>query len=226
MSSLKVYKMDGEETGDIALDDSLLVNERGEQAVRDAVVAELAKRRRGTASTLTKGEVAGSNKKPWRQKGTGRARAGYRQSPLWRGGSVVFGPRPREFGGKVNRKAAQLAFKRALSDSIAGGQVKVLDSLELENGRTKGFVALLKSLDVSGPALFVVEGSNPNAERASRNIRDVEMARADSLSVYQLVRYPAIVATRGALEILKQRLGGAKPAPESRNEGVNGEETA
>ena len=108
MSAIKLFKSTGEPGGDVALDDALLVLDRGAQAVKDVVVATRNARRAGTASTLSKGEVAGSNKKPWKQKGTGRARAGLRQSPVWRGGAVAFGPRPRSFASKINRKVMQL----------------------------------------------------------------------------------------------------------------------
>jgi large subunit ribosomal protein L4 len=115
MSKLTIYNMQGAAVGDMDVDAGLLVLKKGTQAVHDVIVNGLARGRAGTASTLAKGEVAGSNKKPWRQKGTGRARAGYRQSPVWRGGGVAFGPHPRRYGGKVNRKVAKLAFQRAFS---------------------------------------------------------------------------------------------------------------
>ena len=117
MSKINVYNAKGEATGEVEIADERLVLDRGGQAVKDVVTATLNARRAGTASTLGKGEVAGSNRKPWRQKGTGRARAGLRQSPVWRGGGVAMGPKPRDYGVKVNRKVAQLAFRHALSDA-------------------------------------------------------------------------------------------------------------
>ena len=206
MSKLKIYDAKGTEVGDYEVADNLLVLERGTQAVRDAVVAHLAGVRAGTASTLRKGEVAGSNKKPWRQKGTGRARAGYRQSPVWRGGGVAFGPHPRSFELKLNKKVNQLAFRRAISDRIAAGEVKVVDSLELPEAKTKAFASLMKALGISKPALFIVGKVGRNVVMASRNIEDVEGVRASDVNVYQILRYPAIVADRAGMEQVKARL--------------------
>jgi large subunit ribosomal protein L4 len=214
MSKLKVYDMKGAAVGDHEMADSLLELGKGGQAAHDAVVAYRAGRRAGTASTLSKGEVAGSNAKPWRQKGTGRARAGYRQSPVWRGGAVAFGPRPRSYEKKVNRKAARLAFKRAFSERVAAGQVKVLDQFDLAEPKTKAFASVLKSLDVAGPVLFVVETIDKKLALASRNIPDVEVVRAKDVNVYQLARYPLIVVCREGLGTLEERLGAPKRQPD------------
>jgi len=214
MSKLKMYDRDGAALGDFDFADDLLLLDRGTQAVHDAVVTTRAARRRGTASTLTKGEVAGSNKKPWRQKGTGRARAGYRQSPVWRGGAVAFGPRPRSYAVKINRKVARLAFRRAFSEKVAAGAVRVLDELTLPEAKTKLFVALLKSLEIAGPALFVVDRLEPNVTRAARNIPGVEIARACDLNVYQVLRYSPIIVTSAGMEVLSGRLAGKKEVAE------------
>jgi len=207
VSKLKVYDAKGSAVGDCEVADELLVLDKGEQAVHDAVVACLAHQRAGTASTLRKGEVAGSNKKPWRQKGTGRARAGYRQSPVWRGGAVAFGPHPRKYGGKLNRKVARLAFSRALSEKIRDGAVKVLESLELEEAKTRGFLALMKSLEITGPALVVSGKVQRNLALAARNVPNAEVIPASVVNVYQVLRYPLIVVDREGMDILKRRLG-------------------
>lgn len=206
MSKLNVYDMKGASVGDYDVADTLLVLDRGEAAVHEAVVALTAGRRAGTAATKSKGMVAGSNKKPWRQKGTGRARAGYRQSPVWRGGGVAFGPHPRRYDKKLNAKVARLAFRRALSDKVAGGAVKVVDALELEAAKTRQVVAVLSALGVQGPALLAVERVDATLALAARNLPRVEVACARDLNVYQLLRYPVVVATRSAMEILKGRL--------------------
>ena len=206
MSTLKVYDMTGRELDGVVVSDELLAEGKGAQAVHDAVVGELAHRRAGTASSLNKGEVSGSGKKPWRQKGTGRARAGYRQSPVWRGGAAAFGPRPRKYGGKINRKVARLALRRAFGDKLAAGEVRVLDQLAIEAPRTKVFAGLLKSLGVTGPVLFVVEAVERNAALACRNIPTVDMVKASDVSVYQLLRFPTVVITRTALGELESRL--------------------
>jgi len=206
MSTLKVYDMKGVAVGDCEIADGLMLLDRGSQAVRDTVVAYLAGLRRGTASTLRKGEVAGSNKKPWKQKGTGRARAGYRQSPIWRGGGVAFGPHPRSFAKKLNKKVGRLAFRRAFSEKVAAGEVRVVDTLDMEEAKTKAFAALMKAMGVGGPALFVVDKVERNVVQASRNIGNVEVVRASDVNVYQLLRYPTVVVNRAGLEQMKARM--------------------
>jgi len=208
MSKLNVYDMKGASVGDYEVADGLLVLNKGEQAVHEVVLALLAGRRAGTASTKCKGEVAGSNKKPWRQKGTGRARAGYRQSPVWRGGGTAFGPKPRSYAKKVNRKVAHVAFQRAWSDRVAEGAVKVVDGLSLPEAKTRLFAALLKALGVKGPALVVVESVDPVLSLAARNVPRVEIVCARDVNVYQLTRYPVVVASRGAMEAMRVRLEG------------------
>ena len=204
-----VYGMDGKQTGEVEVPDVLLENDKGTQAVHDAVVATMARRRAGTASTLAKGEVAGSNRKPWRQKGTGRARAGLRQSPVWRGGSVAFGPRPRKYTAKVNKKVARLAFRRALSAKITAGEVKVLDGVSIEEPKTRLFAQLLRSLDVGKKALFVLDAVSPAVALAARNLPGVRVMRAVDVSVHDLLRYPAVVVDRPGMDRLAARLGGS-----------------
>jgi large subunit ribosomal protein L4 len=208
MSKLQVYNMSGAAEGEMELPDDLLELKKGSQAVHDVVVAMLAGRRSGNASTLTKGEVAGSNKKPWRQKGTGRARAGLRQSPVWRGGGVAFGPHPRSYEQKVNRKVARLAFRRAFSEKVAGNQVRVIEELVVAEPKTKVFRALMKALNVDRPTLFVVDKVERNAVLACRNIPGVEMVAAADVNTYQLLRHPVVVVTKAGLDRIRTRLGG------------------
>src|SRR5262247_3856848 len=145
---LAVKDIKGQSQGELEVKFALIENGKGTQAVHDTVVAYLANQRMGTACTKTVGEVAGTNKKPWRQKGTGRARAGSFQSPLWRGGGVVFGPKPRDFGKKVNARTKQLALRKALSERLKAGDVVVVDELKLESPKTKEFVGLISALDL------------------------------------------------------------------------------
>lgn len=208
MSKLKIYDMQGQEQGDTEIADDILAAGKGGQAVRDSVVGELAHRRGGTASSLRKGEVAGSGAKPWKQKGLGRARAGYRQSPVWRGGGVAFGPHPRKYGGKINRKVARLAFRRAFGDKLQAGDVTVIEALSVEKPRTRDIVAMLKALDVKGRALFLVDSFDVNAALSVRNIPKVTMAKASDVSVYELMRQGRIVITKAGLDVLKRRLNG------------------
>lgn len=207
MATIKMYGRDGRDSGEVEVADDMLILDRGEQAVRDAVVARNASLRAGTASTLRKGEVAGSNKKPWKQKGTGRARAGYRQSPMWRGGGVAFGPHPRDFSIKVNKKVVRLAFRRALSERIAAGAVKLVEDLSLAAPKTKELRGVLEALGAPS-ALIVVPAWDDNLLLSARNLQGVEVTTARNCSVYQVLRYPAIVMTRAAWEELKPRFSG------------------
>jgi len=214
MSKLKVYDMSGASVAEMDVADSLLVSGKGEAVVHDAVVTALNAKRAGTASTLSKGEVRGSNRKPWRQKGTGRARAGYRQSPIWRGGAVAFGPHPRSYRHKMNKKSARLAFRRAITQKITAGEVRVLDELVFTEAKTRLFASLVKALEIAGPALFVVEKIDSNVAKASRNIPNIEVVRASDVNVHQLLRYPAVVVTRSGMLDIERRLGKKSEAPE------------
>ena len=206
MSKIAVYDMTGAEQGHVEVSDKLLALKGGEQAVHDAVVAHLAKKRGGNASTLRKGEVAGSNRKPWRQKGTGRARAGYRRSPIWKGGGVAFGPHPRSYEKKLSRNERRLAFARALSDKIAGGAVKVVEKIEMPEPKTRRMVELLKALKAEGSAIIVLEKNDANVVRAARNIPGVEVVTADSLDTYRVLKSQTVIAARGAFDRLSERL--------------------
>jgi large subunit ribosomal protein L4 len=214
---LTIKNSQGKEAGSLDLSFQPVEAGKGSQAVHDAVVAYMAAQRSGTASTKTMGEVNGSGKKPWRQKGTGRARAGSFASPLWRGGGVVHGPKPRDFSKKVTRKTRQLALRKALTERLNAGDVTVLEEIKLDSPKTKGFVGILSSLNVSGTTLVVAENGNENLARASRNVEGVELANPQSLNTYQLLRYKNVVFTRGAIEALDARLkveGVEESAPE------------
>ena len=207
MATIKMYGRDGRDSGEVEVADDMLILDRGEQSVRDAIVARNASLRAGTASTLRKGEVAGSNKKPWKQKGTGRARAGLRQSPVWRGGGVAFGPHPRDFSIKVNKKVVRLAFRRALSERIAAGAVKLVEDLSLAAPKTKELRGVLEALGAPS-ALIVVPAWDDNLLLSARNLQGVEVTTVRNCSVYQVLRYPSIVMTRAAWEELKPRFSG------------------
>ncbi|HDL77921.1 MAG TPA: 50S ribosomal protein L4 [Lentisphaerae bacterium] len=206
MYSIPIHNTTGAKSGEYRLEDSLVELRRGEQAVHDAVVAYLANRRRGTASTLTKGEVSGSNRKPWRQKGTGRARAGYRQSPLWRGGGVVFGPKPRDYRWKLPRKVRKLALRRAFSERVAAGEVLLLEELRIAEPKTRLFYELLKKLSLEQGALFIVDRVDHNLFLASRNVPGVAVVAAKDVNTYQMLRYRRVVITTAGMQVLKERL--------------------
>src|SRR5512138_2958243 len=153
---LTIKDTKGNNQGELEVKFPIIEDGKGSQAVHDTVVAYQAAQRMGTANTKTMGEVAGTGKKPWRQKGTGRARAGSFASPLWRGGGVVFGPKPRDFGKKVTKSTRQLALRKALSERLKAGDVVVLDEVTLSSPKTKGFVAILSALKLDGSSILLV----------------------------------------------------------------------
>jgi len=203
---LTVKDNQGQDQGELEVKLQLIENQRGTQAVHDTVVAHMANQRMGTACTKTVGEVAGSNKKPWRQKGTGRARAGSFQSPLWVGGGVVFGPRPRDFGKKVNRKTRQLSLLKALSERIKANDVLVIDDIKLASPKTKTMVALLDNLKISGTVLIVLEAIDNNVILASRNIPCVDVVTGEEVNTYQVLKSDKLIFTRSSFAKVEARL--------------------
>jgi len=206
MSKVPLKNVKGDSVGDYEVADNLLVLDRGDHVVHEAVVAYQANQRAGTASTLSKSEVNGSGKKPWKQKGLGRARAGYKQSNVWRGGYAAHGPQPRSYNKSLTKKAAKLAFRRALSAKIDQGDVTVIDELSLAAPKTKEFAGVLKNLGLDRGALFIVDETNENLLLASRNIQRVEVATAKLVNTYQVLRYKNVIVTKAGMEALEQRL--------------------
>ncbi len=203
---IAIKDLKGNKQGDLEVKFPLVEGGKGTQAVHDTVVAHHAAQRMGTASTKTMGEVAGSGKKPWRQKGTGRARAGSFASPLWRGGGVVFGPKPRDFSRKLSRKTRQLALRKALSERLKAGDVVVVDELKLDSSKTKEFTGVLSALELKGSALFVAHETDRNLVLASRNVPNVALTTSDALNTYDVLRPDKLVFTRGAFERVEARL--------------------
>jgi large subunit ribosomal protein L4 len=160
----------------------------------------------GTACTKNVGEVSGSNKKPWKQKGTGRARAGSHQSPLWVGGGVVFGPKPRDFRKKVSKKTRALSLRKALSERLKAGDVVLVDELKLASPKTKDFVSLMSTLELTGTTLVVSTGMDKNLTLASRNIENVSLTTSDSLNTYDILRPDKLLFTKSAFEKVEARL--------------------
>src|SRR6516164_6109204 len=177
---ISIKNIKGKSQGELEVKFELVEGGRGTQAVHDTVVAYRAAQRMGTACTKNVGEVAGTNKKPWRQKGTGRARAGSFQSPLWVGGGVVFGPKPRDFGKRVSRKTKALALRKALSERLRAGDVVLVNELKLDSPKTKDFVSLLSALELKGSALIVAQTPDKNLSLASRNVPNVALTTSDS----------------------------------------------
>jgi len=185
----------------------LIENGIGTQALHETVVAYRANRRAGTHSTLTKATVAGSGKKPWRQKGTGNARAGYRSSPVWSGGGVAFGPHPRDYSKKTNKTVKQLALRKAISSRVNAGEVFLIDPISLAKPKTRDLVAKFKDeLDKKSSALLVIEAPDQNVYLASRNHPRFETTTGDLVNAEQLLRHDRIFITDGALGKLSARL--------------------
>jgi len=203
---LIVKDINGSQQGELDVTFPLVEGQRGTQAVHDTIVAYRANQRMGTACTKTVGEVSGSNKKPWRQKGTGRARAGSHQSPLWAGGGVVFGPRPRDFAKKVNVKTRQLALRKALTERLKAGDVQVVSDFKLDSPKTRAFASVLAALGSDGTALVVDATIDRNLMLAARNLNQVELTTADFLNTYQVLRPNKLFFTRSAFEKLEARL--------------------
>lgn len=206
MSKIPLKNIKGDNIGNYEVEEDLLVLDKGEQAVHEAVVAYQANQRAGTACTLTKSFVSGSNKKPWKQKGLGRARAGYKQSPVWRGGAVAHGPQPRDYSKKLTKKTAKLAFRRAFSAKVNQGELTVIDELSVSAPKTKEFAAVMKKLGLDRGALFIVDETSENLLLAARNIPQVEVSTAKLVNTYQILRHKNVIVTKAGMEAVKQRL--------------------
>ncbi|HYE31689.1 MAG TPA: 50S ribosomal protein L4 [Methylomirabilota bacterium] len=205
---LTVKKLDGGTAGELDVTFPLVEAEKGNQAVHDVIVAYQAAQRSGTHSTKTMGEVAGSGKKPWRQKGTGRARAGSFASPLWRGGGVVFGPKPRDYTKKVSKTTKQLALRKAVTERLNAGDITIVDDIKLAAPKTKEFVNVLGKLDLTETKsiLVVAPASDRSLVLAVGNVPYADVTTASDFNTYQALRFDKIVFTRDAFQKLNERL--------------------
>lgn len=203
---LDIFDMSGAVVGNYELPEAAIELEKGKQAVHDTVVAFLAEQRAGTACTKTRAEVRGGGAKPFRQKGTGRARAGSNRSPIWTGGGVTFGPKPRSYDKKVNAKVKTLAMRRAFSERIQEGSVLVVDKFELQDHKTQSAVAVFKNLKVDGSALLTVPDYEESVVCATNNLADVVLRKVTSVNVYEMLRFGKIVFTKEALDEFIKRI--------------------
>lgn len=201
MANVKMFNMSGSEVGTIDLNDSIFAVEVNTHVMHQAVVQYLANQRQGTQSALTRAEVRGGGRKPWRQKGTGRARQGSIRSPQWTGGGVVFAPKPRDYSFKLNKKVKRLALKSALTTKVNDGKLVVLDELTV-NPKTKEMAAVLNNLNTV-KALLVVEDNN-NAVIAARNIPTVKTASVSTINVYDILKYDSLVVTKSVVEKIQE----------------------
>jgi large subunit ribosomal protein L4 len=203
MANVSVYNMEGKAVGSIELNDDIFGVEINEHLVHLAVVQQLANKRQGTQSAKTRAEVSGGGRKPWRQKGTGHARQGSTRSPQWKGGGVVFAPKPREYSFKLNKKEKRIALKSALTSRIAAQKIYVLDELSLGEVKTKKMAAVLDSLKVN-KALVVIGEKNDNVILSARNIPSVRTALPNTINVYDILKYDTLVLTKDAVAKIEE----------------------
>ena len=198
MSKVSVYNMKGETVGDIELKDEIFGVEVNEGLIHKSVVAQLANKRQGTQSAKTRSDVSGGGKKPWRQKGTGHARQGSIRAPQWTGGGVVFAPKPRDYEVKMNKKE-----KSALTSKVQDEKIFVIDELKVDEIKTKTMVAFLKSLDLN-KALIVLNDNDQNVICSARNIQNVKTALTNTINVFDILKYDALVLDKAALETIEE----------------------
>jgi len=205
MSTVNIVNTKNERVGEIELNDVVFNREVKEYILHEVVRMQRAARRSGNASTKTRVEVRGGGRKPWRQKGTGRARAGTRNSPLWRGGGVAFGPKPRDYSFKVNRKVKRQAVAMALSARFQEGNLIVLDEFTMERIKTKDFIGVMDVLDVDN-GLIVTDDATENLTKSSRNVNGYKVMSSEGLNVYDILLHKKVVLVQPVIESLEKRL--------------------
>lgn len=205
MSTVNIVNTKNERVGEIELNDGVFNREVKEHILHEVVRMQRAARREGNACTKTRIEVSGGGRKPWRQKGTGRARAGSRTSPLWRGGGVAFGPKPRDYSFKLNRKVKQQAVAMAISARFQEGNLIVVDDFSLEKIKTKDFVGVMNVLDV-GNGLIVVDNASENLTKSSSNVNGYKVLSSEGLNVYDILLHKKLILVQPVIESLEKRL--------------------
>lgn len=205
MSTVNVMNTKNESVGQVELNDAVFNLEVKEYILHDVVRMQRAARRAGTACTKTRVEVSGGGAKPWRQKGTGRARSGSRTSPVWRGGGVVFGPKPRDYSFKLNKKVKKQAVAMAMSARLQEENLIVLDDFSMENIKTKDFVGIMKTLNVEN-GLIVIDGDAENLKLSSRNVNGFKVLPSEGLNVYDILLHKKLVLVKPVIETLEKRL--------------------
>lgn len=204
MPKVNVCNILGEQTDEIDLKDDIFDVEVSETAMHEMVKNRLANRRQGTQSTKTRTEVRGGGRKPWRQKGTGRARQGSIRSPQWKGGGVTFAPKPRDYSYKVPKKVRRLAMKSALTSKVLNNEIIVLDELSLEEPKTKEIIKILDNIKANKKALIVMDETNENLIKSIRNIPNVDITIANTLNVYDILKYDSFIITKDAVRKVEE----------------------
>ncbi len=203
MANVPVYKINGTANGTMEVSDDVFAVEINEGVVHLAVVQYLANQRQGTKGTKTRSEVRGGGRKPWRQKGTGRARQGSIRSPQWTGGGVVFAPKSRDYSFKVNKKVKRLALKSVLTDKVVEEKLMVLEDLAFDNIKTKNMVEVVNNLKLE-KALFVLDNNDQNVVLSARNIKGIKTADVSTINTYDILKYDTLVVTKSAIEKIQE----------------------
>ena len=205
MALLKVYDIDKNEVSEIEVSDDVFAVPVNDSVIYEVVKMQLANRRQGSASTKTRSEVRGGGKRPWRQKGTGRARAGTTRSPIWRKGGIVFGPKPRDYSYKVPKKVRRSALRSALSMKMKNEEIIVLRDIPMVEIKTKSFQEILNRFELKS-ALIVLDKANDILDKSSRNIRDVKMMRSEGINVFDLMKYRNLVLMEPSVKLIERAL--------------------
>ena len=203
MANVSVFDMQGKEVGKMDLNDAVFGAEINEHLLHLAVVAQLANKRQGTQKALTRAEVSGGGRKPWRQKGTGHARQGSIRAPQWKGGGVVFAPVPRDYTTTMNKKEKRAALKSALTNAVQENKLIVVDEIKFDEIKTKNFQAMLDALKVE-KAFVLLDSNDKNTVLSARNIADIKTAGVNELNVYDVLKYQTVVATKAAVEKIQE----------------------
>ena len=206
MEKIKVLNTKGEKVSDIKLNETIWTIEPNDTVLYDAITLARNNSRQGTADTKTRSEVSGGGRKPWKQKGTGRARQGSTRAPHWPGGGIVFGPHPRSYSKKMNKKERRLALKSALSYKVIGSELIVIDNFNLADVRTKTVNEIIKSLNLKGNILFVVNSLDENMILATRNLPNVMLLEADEINTYDVISADVMVVTEDAVKKIEEVL--------------------
>lgn len=219
MPVLDLYNQEGKKTGKITLKDEIFASRIYKDLMHEAVVSYLHNKRRGCASTKDRGEVRGGGRKPWKQKGTGRARHGSIRSPIWRGGGITFGPKPRDYRKDINKKKRILAVRSALSDKVINKALIVVEDISINSSSTKEFNKVMKNLKVNDRTLFVISKKDFNLESSASNIKNVKVVTVDSLNTYEILRCSYLVITKDSIKFLEND-SRANSCEESKDEGL------
>lgn len=204
MPKVDLLNMDGKKIGDIELSDSIFAVEMNEDVMHEVVVNHMANQRQGTQSTKTRAEVRGGGRKPWKQKGTGRARQGSIRAPQWIKGGVALGPKPRSYKYTLNKKVKRLALKSALSSKVSDNQIIVLDNLNFDEIKTKNMVRVLENLKVLNKALIVLSEKNLNVQASARNIPNIKTSLVNTINTYDILKYDMFIVTKDAVKKIEE----------------------